>query len=82
MVVQTAASDPVPRGPSAGSRDAPSRSCSLCVPIQAMLSGDTIHVLGSVDVVFADFGMQAPNFGFVTTQNHGTIEFQLDFVRA
>ena len=53
----------------------------LCVPIQATLSGDTIHVLGSVDVVFADYGMEAPNFGFVSTEDHGTIEFQLDFVR-
>jgi polyisoprenoid-binding protein YceI len=55
---------------------------SVCVPVEATLSGDTIQVLGSVGVVFADYGMQAPNFGFVTTQDHGTIEFQLDFVRS
>lgn len=55
---------------------------SVCVPVQATLNGDTIQVLGSVDVVFADYGMQAPNFGFVTTQDHGTIEFQLDFARS
>jgi polyisoprenoid-binding protein YceI len=53
-----------------------------CVPVQATLKGDTIQVLGSVDVVFSDYGMQAPNFGFVTTEDHGTIEFQLDFVRS
>ncbi len=55
---------------------------SVCVPVQATLDGDTIEVLGSVDVVFADYGMQAPNFGFVTTEDHGTIEFRLDFARS
>ena len=54
----------------------------VCVPVQATLDGDTIEVLGSVDVVFADYGMEAPNFGFVTTQDHGTIEFRLDFARS
>jgi hypothetical protein len=54
----------------------------LCVPVQATLTGDSIEVLGSVGVVFADYDMQAPNFGFVTTEDHGTIEFQLDFARS
>jgi polyisoprenoid-binding protein YceI len=54
----------------------------VCVPVQATLTGDTIQVLGSVDIVFSDYGMQAPNFGFVTTEDHGTIEFQLDFARS
>jgi polyisoprenoid-binding protein YceI len=53
----------------------------LCVPVQATLSGGTIRVLGSVEVAFAEYGMEAPNIGFVSTQDHGTIEFQLDFVR-
>lgn len=55
---------------------------TVCVPVQATLTGDTIEVLGSVDIAFADYQMQAPNFGFVTTEDHGTIEFQLDFVRS
>lgn len=54
----------------------------VCVPVEATLTGDTVEVLGSVDVVFADYGMQAPNFGFVSTEDNGTIEFQLDFVRS
>jgi polyisoprenoid-binding protein YceI len=54
----------------------------VCVPVQATLTGDTIRVLGSVDVVIADYGMEAPNFGFVSTEDNGTIEFQLDFVRS
>lgn len=55
---------------------------TLCVPVEATMTGDTIQVLGSVDIVFADYDMQAPNFGFVTTEDNGTIEFQLDFVRS
>jgi hypothetical protein len=31
---------------------------------------------------FADFDIQAPNSGFVTTEDHGTIELQLHFIRA
>jgi polyisoprenoid-binding protein YceI len=54
----------------------------LCVPIQATRNGDTIRVLGSVGVLFSDYGMQAPNVGFVSTEDHGTVEFQLDFVRS
>ena len=54
----------------------------VCVPVEATMTGDTIQVLGSVDIVFADYDMQAPNFGFVTTEDNGTIEFQLDFVRS
>jgi polyisoprenoid-binding protein YceI len=55
---------------------------TVCVPVQATLTGDTIQVIGSVDIVFADYGMQAPNFGFVTTEDHGTIELQLNFARS
>jgi polyisoprenoid-binding protein YceI len=54
----------------------------ICVPVEATLTGDTIEVLGSVGVVFADYEMEAPNIGFVTTEDNGTIEFQLDFVRS
>jgi polyisoprenoid-binding protein YceI len=54
----------------------------LCVPVQATITGDSIQVLGSVGVVFADYDIQAPNFGFVTTEDRGTIEFQLDFGRS
>jgi polyisoprenoid-binding protein YceI len=54
----------------------------VCVPVEATLSGDTIQVLGSVDIVIADYGMQPPNFGFVTTEDNGTIEFQLEFARS
>ncbi len=55
---------------------------TVCVPVEATLTHDAIQVRGSVGVAFADYDIQAPNFGFVTTEDHGTIEFQLDFARS
>ncbi len=55
---------------------------TVCVPVEATLTHDAIQVRGSVGVGFADYNIQAPNFGFVTTEDHGTIEFQLDFARS
>ena len=35
---------------------------------------------GSIPVVFADWGISNPSFaGFVTTQNHGLLEFLIWF---
>ena len=54
---------------------------TVCVPVEATLTHSAIQVRGSVNVVFADYDIQTPNFGFVTTEDHGTIEFQLNFAR-
>ena len=55
---------------------------TVCVPVEATLTHNAIQVRGSVGVAFADYDIQAPNFGFVTTEDHGTIEFQLNFARS
>ncbi len=55
---------------------------TACVPVEATLTHDAIQVRGTVGVVFSDYDIQAPNFGFVTTEDHGTIEFQLNFARS
>ncbi len=55
---------------------------TVCVPVEATLTHNSIQVRGSVGVVFSDYDIQAPNFGFVTTEDHGTIEFQLNFARS
>jgi hypothetical protein len=35
-------------------------------------------VLGDIPVLFSDYNIQNPSFaGFVTTQDHGTLEFLL-----
>jgi polyisoprenoid-binding protein YceI len=55
---------------------------TVCVPVEATLMHNAIQVRGSVGVVFSDYDIQAPNLGFVTTEDHGTIEFQLNFARS
>ena len=55
---------------------------TVCVPVEATLTHNSIQVRGSVGVVFSDYDIQTPNFGFVTTEDHGTIEFQLNFARS
>ena len=42
-----------------------------------------IEVSGDIPVVFADYNIQNPSFaGFVTTQDHGLLEFLLVFSKA
>jgi polyisoprenoid-binding protein YceI len=56
---------------------------SVEIPIQARRTGDTIEVVGSLEIAFADHDIVAPSFGgFVTVEDHGTIELQLTFVPA
>lgn len=40
-------------------------------------SGDPVQVIGSVPITFADFGVEAPDLGFVTVEDAGSIEFSL-----
>ena len=57
-------------------RDGPARQ-------QAQLTGSTIVVVGSLDVVFSDFGITAPTAPIVlSVDDHGQIELQLFFSRA
>ncbi|MFC6354861.1 YceI family protein [Luethyella okanaganae] len=46
--------------------------------LQAVFSGDGGQVSGSIPIAFADFGIEAPNLGFVSVGNAGSIEFLLD----
>jgi polyisoprenoid-binding protein YceI len=51
--------------------------------LKAERTGTKIKVTGSIPIKFADYGIGNPSFGsFVTTQNHGTLEFLLDFTRS
>ncbi|MGO8961578.1 MAG: YceI family protein [Streptosporangiaceae bacterium] len=48
--------------------------------LQAERTSSGIEVSGSIPVVFADWGISNPSFaGFVTTQNHGLLEFLIKF---
>ncbi len=45
-------------------------------------SADTgAQVAGSIPVTFSDFGVEAPDLGFVTVEDDGAVEFLLDLVR-
>ncbi len=46
-------------------------------------AGSSIKISGSIPVLFASWAIPNPSFGtFVTTQNHGVLEFLLDFAKA
>jgi polyisoprenoid-binding protein YceI len=48
--------------------------------LTAERKGGQIEVAGQIPVLFADYNIQNPSFaGFVTTQNHGLLEFLLVF---
>ena len=48
--------------------------------LKAERTGGKIEVSGSIPVTFAAYGIGNPSFGsFVTTQNHGVLEFLIDF---
>jgi polyisoprenoid-binding protein YceI len=53
----------------------------VTLDLQARKTGDTIQVVGSTDIVFADYGIPKPNAPGVTTQDHGLLEFDLHFVK-
>lgn len=48
--------------------------------VEAQRSGDVIQVVGSTDIVFADYTIPMPDVPGITTQDHGLLEFDLRFV--
>jgi len=44
---------------------------------QVQSDGATTRIAGSIDIVFADFDVQAPNLGFVKVEPQGQVEFDL-----
>lgn len=54
----------------------------VVIPLQAKLVGNTIVVVGSLDLTFSDFGVQAPRAPVVlSVDDHGTMELQLLLVK-
>lgn len=52
------------------------------IPLEAQLVGDLIVVVGSVDITFADWGVELPTSpGVVSIEDHGILELQLFFRR-
>lgn len=50
--------------------------------VQAVLSGSGGQVSGSIPIIFADFNVEAPNLGFVSVEDNGSIEFLLNITPA
>ncbi len=56
---------------------------SVQIQLQAKRSADVIVVTGSLPIVFADYGIQAPtSFVVLSIDDHGTMEFQLLFSKS
>jgi polyisoprenoid-binding protein YceI len=56
---------------------------SVTFTLTAERKGAQIEVAGHIPVLFAEYGIQNPSFaGFVTTQDHGLLEFLLVFNKA
>ena len=56
---------------------------AVTVTLTAERTGSQIKVSGNIPVLFSDYNIQNPSFaGFVTTQDHGLLEFLLVFSRS
>lgn len=53
----------------------------VTVAAQVGSTDDGVQVVGSVPITFSDFDVQAPDLGFVTVDDAGSVEFGLDLVR-
>ena len=47
--------------------------------ISGRRAGNTVAVSGSIPVAFADYDIPNPGFADITTDDHGVIEFLLNF---
>ena len=48
------------------------------VAFRIVRSGDGVAVSGAIPITFEDFGVPAPNLGFVKVEDSGTVEFLLN----
>jgi polyisoprenoid-binding protein YceI len=56
---------------------------TVTIPIEAQLVDDNIVVVGSLAIVFADYGVSVPSAPIVVSaEDHGVVEFQLFFAQA
>jgi polyisoprenoid-binding protein YceI len=50
--------------------------------LEARWNGDVVDVAGQLPVQFADYGIEKPSVAILETDDHGTMELVLTFVRA
>lgn len=49
----------------------------VTVALQAALTDTGGQVVGSIPITFSDYGVDAPNLGFVSVEDQGSVEFEL-----
>ncbi|MFW2383658.1 MAG: YceI family protein [Acidimicrobiales bacterium] len=54
---------------------------SVTFPLSARLVNGEIETLGSIDVLFSDYGIANPSNNFISVRDEGLVEFSLIFVR-
>lgn len=55
---------------------------SVTTPLQIRMSGDSVEIVGSQDVILSDYDIDVSAFGgFVSVEDEGTIEFELSLQR-
>ena len=54
---------------------------SVTFDLQATIKNGRIGIIGSIPIVFADYGIPNPSFATVTTADHGELEFIVVFGR-
>jgi polyisoprenoid-binding protein YceI len=55
---------------------------NVTVSLTCVRSGATLTVSGQVPVLFAEYGIDNPSFGFAQTEDHGAIEVLLHLTKA
>lgn len=61
-----------------GNLELAGESRPVTATIEVVRAGDSVRTSGSVDVTFADWGIEAPNLGFVKVEDKGQIEFLVE----
>ena len=55
---------------------------TVTVDVTAKRAGGIISVAGTIPVVFADYGIPNPSFGPASVEDHGEIEFLVNFTKS
>ncbi|HEV3363202.1 MAG TPA: YceI family protein [Acidimicrobiia bacterium] len=55
---------------------------TVTVEVTAKRSAGVISVSGTIPVVFADYGIPSPSFGPATVEDHGEVEFLVNFTKS
>ncbi|WP_430335802.1 YceI family protein [Rhodococcus sp. ACT016] len=54
----------------------------VSIDVKVLHSGDTLVASGNVPVDWSDYGITPPSLGFVTVDDHGTVDFLVSLTRA